>query len=75
MLDWTPNTNHSGIYLARAKGWYRAAGLDVKIIEPGDAGVARSSSAAGKADVAFSAAGGARPGARRRACRSWPSAR
>lgn len=35
MLDWTPNTNHSGMYLARAKGWYRAAGLDVHFIEPG----------------------------------------
>ena len=24
-LDWTPNTNHTGIYVALAKGWYKAA--------------------------------------------------
>ena len=53
VLDWTPNTNHSGVYLARAKGWYRDAGLDVKVIEPGDAG-ALQLLAGGKADVAFS---------------------
>ena len=35
ILDWTPNTNHSGIYLAKAKGFYKDAGLDVTIIEPG----------------------------------------
>lgn len=35
MLDWTPNTNHSGIYLAERNGWYAALGLDVKILQPG----------------------------------------
>ena len=35
MLDWTPNTNHSGIYLAERKGWYAEVGLDVKILQPG----------------------------------------
>src|SRR5882762_7739331 len=29
-LDWTPNTNHTGIYVARQLGYYAAAGLDVK---------------------------------------------
>jgi ABC-type nitrate/sulfonate/bicarbonate transport system substrate-binding protein len=53
VLDWTPNTNHSGVYLARAKGWYRDAGLDVKIIQPGDAG-ALQLLGSGKADVAYS---------------------
>ena len=38
VLDWTPNTNHTGIYLAQAEGWYRDAGLDVEIIEPGRGG-------------------------------------
>ena len=23
-LDWTPNTNHIGIYVAKAKGFYKA---------------------------------------------------
>ncbi|ANL48713.1 NMT1/THI5 like domain-containing protein [Rhizobium phaseoli] len=31
-LDWTPNTNHIGIYVAQAKGFYAAAGLDVEIL-------------------------------------------
>lgn len=35
MLDWTPNTNHSGIYLAKANGYYEQAGLDVSIVQPG----------------------------------------
>lgn len=34
MLDWTPNTNHIGIYAARAEGYYAEAGLEVEIIEP-----------------------------------------
>ena len=29
-LDWTPNTNHTGIYVARALGYYADAGLDVR---------------------------------------------
>ena len=53
VLDWTPNTNHNGMYLAKAKGWYRDAGLDVKFLEPGDAGSLQAL-AAGKADVAVS---------------------
>ena len=31
-LDWTPNTNHIGMYLAQAKGWYDEANLDVEIL-------------------------------------------
>ena len=31
-LDWTPNTNHVGLYVAQAKGWYDEAGLDVEIL-------------------------------------------
>ena len=36
MLDYTPNTNHTGFYVALEKGYYEEAGLDVEIIEPGD---------------------------------------
>jgi ABC-type nitrate/sulfonate/bicarbonate transport system substrate-binding protein len=38
MLNWTPNAQHDGIYLAQAEGLYEDAGLDVEIIEPGDEG-------------------------------------
>jgi len=33
-LDWKPNTNHTGFYVARAKGYYADAGLDVTIRSP-----------------------------------------
>jgi ABC-type nitrate/sulfonate/bicarbonate transport system substrate-binding protein len=36
MLDWTPNTNHIGLYVAQAKGYYQAANLTVDIQQPGD---------------------------------------
>lgn len=52
VLDWTPNTNHSGVYLAKQDGLYAKAGLDVEIIEPGqDGGLAPL--AAGRAQFAF----------------------
>lgn len=31
-LDWTPNTNHIGLYVARELGYYAEAGLDVEIL-------------------------------------------
>lgn len=33
-LDWTPNTNHTGLYVALAKGFYEKAGFSVKIVQP-----------------------------------------
>ncbi|MCU1351606.1 MAG: hypothetical protein JWM05_815 [Acidimicrobiales bacterium] len=53
VLDWTPNTNHSGLYLAKAKGWYRDNGIDLRIIQPGDTSSLQLL-AAGKADLAVS---------------------
>jgi ABC-type nitrate/sulfonate/bicarbonate transport system substrate-binding protein len=38
MLDWTPNTNHSGFYVAKEKGWYKDAGIDLDIVEPSQDG-------------------------------------
>src|SRR6185369_1291263 len=34
-LDWTPNTDHTGFFVARAKGWYRDAGIDLRILPYG----------------------------------------
>ena len=34
ILDYIPNTNHSGMYVALNKGYYAEEGLDVQIIEP-----------------------------------------
>lgn len=36
MLDWTPNTNHTGFYVAQELGYYAEANLSVEIIEPTD---------------------------------------
>lgn len=33
-LDWTPNTNHCGLFIAKAKGLYAAKGLDVVLRSP-----------------------------------------
>lgn len=38
VLDWTPNTNHTGLYVARDKGFFKEQGLDVEIVQPGEAG-------------------------------------
>lgn len=35
-LDWTPNTNHTGIYVAKEKGYFEDEGLDVDIVLPGE---------------------------------------
>ncbi len=53
LLDWTPNTNHTGIYVALDKGWYREAGLDLKILPPGEAAV-EAVVGAGRADFGIS---------------------
>ena len=39
MLDYTPNTNHLGIYAAEALGYYTDANLNVTIQQPGDVAV------------------------------------
>lgn len=38
VLDWTPNTNHTGLYVAKAKGYWEARGLDVEIVLPPETG-------------------------------------
>jgi ABC-type nitrate/sulfonate/bicarbonate transport system substrate-binding protein len=32
-LDWTPNTNHLGLYVAKATGAFKRAGLDVRMVQ------------------------------------------
>ena len=53
MLDWVPNTNHTGIYVAQANGYFEGAGLNVTIIEPGEV-YAEHAVAAGVADFGVS---------------------
>lgn len=53
VLDWAPNTNHTGIFVAQAKGYFKEAGLNVEIVQPPEGG-AESLVASGKAQFAVS---------------------
>ena len=33
-LDWTPNINHIGFYVAKEKGFFKELNIDVEIISP-----------------------------------------
>ena len=35
-LDWTPNTNHTGLFVAQELGYYAAQELDVTLLSPAD---------------------------------------
>lgn len=51
VLDFVPNAVHSGIYAAEAEGFYRKAGIDLKVQPPGESTDAPKLLGAGK--VAF----------------------
>jgi ABC-type nitrate/sulfonate/bicarbonate transport system substrate-binding protein len=53
MLDWVPNTNHTGIFVAQAKGYFKEAGLAVEIIQPGEV-YPEAAVASGAADFGIS---------------------
>src|SRR5687767_1953473 len=36
MLDWVPNVNHTGIFVAQDQGYFEEAGLNVEIVQPGE---------------------------------------
>ena len=40
LLDWVPNTNHTGLYVALENGYYKDEGLNVSIIQPPEGGSA-----------------------------------
>lgn len=53
-LDFYPNPDHAGIYLAQKLGYFREAGLDVQIHAPSDPSAPIKQVAAGRADLAIS---------------------
>lgn len=53
VLDWTPNTNHTGLYVAQEKGYFEEAGLEVEIVQPPEGG-AELLVASGKAQFGVS---------------------
>ena len=38
VLDWTPNTNHTGLYVAMEKGYFEEAGIHVTVVQPPEDG-------------------------------------
>ena len=53
LLDWVPNTNHTGIYVALEKGFYDELGIDLEILSPPEESTTLLV-AAGKADFGIS---------------------
>ena len=53
VLDFTPNAVHSGIYAAQRRGFYRDAGVDLTIRQPGESTDAPKLLVAGRADFAI----------------------
>ena len=54
MLDWFPNVDHLPIYVAQEKGYFREAGIAVKILSPSDTADALKLAVAGQVDLAVS---------------------
>lgn len=53
VLDFTPNAVHSGIYAAQKQGFYRDAGVDLAVRQPGESTDAPKLLEAGRADFAI----------------------
>lgn len=53
VLDWTPNTNHTGLYVAQSLGYFEDQGLEVEIVQPPEDG-ANTLVASGKAQFGVS---------------------
>jgi putative hydroxymethylpyrimidine transport system substrate-binding protein len=53
-LDWYPNANHAGLFLAKERGYFEEAGLDVELYTPSDPTVVLQTVAAGRDDYGIS---------------------
>tara|TARA_B100000676_G_C18029231_1_gene817559 strand:- start:16 stop:957 length:942 start_codon:yes stop_codon:yes gene_type:complete len=54
LLDWFVNPDHAPLIVAKEKGFFKAAGLEVELIAPADPSLPPKLVAAGKADLAVS---------------------
>ena len=52
-LDWTPNTDHTGFFVALSKGWYRDAGVELQVLPYGSS-APETLMGAGQADCGIS---------------------
>src|SRR6476646_11414152 len=53
-LDFYPNPDHAGIYMAQKLGYFEEAGLDLSIDTPSDPAAPLKQVAAGRSDLAIS---------------------
>ncbi len=53
LLDWVPNTNHTGLYAAQELGYFEEEGLEVEILQVNEGGTAQLV-AAGQAEFGIS---------------------
>jgi putative hydroxymethylpyrimidine transport system substrate-binding protein len=54
MLDWFVNPDHAPLVVARERGWFDEAGLEVELVAPADPNDPPKLVAAGRADIAVS---------------------
>ena len=52
-LDWTPNTNHTGLLVAEERGFFAEVGLELRLVEP-DPNVSVPLVALGRAEFGIS---------------------
>jgi putative hydroxymethylpyrimidine transport system substrate-binding protein len=53
-LDWYPNANHAGLYVAQKRGYFDQEGLEVDIFTPGDPATVLQTVATGRDDFGIS---------------------
>lgn len=53
MTDWSPHGMHAGLFLAKQKGWFQEAGLDVEILDGKGSTATIQQVGAGQIDVGF----------------------
>lgn len=53
-LDWYPNANHIGLYIAEERGYFRQEGLDVDLYTPSDPSTVLQTVGAGQDDFGIS---------------------
>jgi ABC-type nitrate/sulfonate/bicarbonate transport system substrate-binding protein len=54
LLDWVPNTNHTGLFVAEEMGWFAEEDIDVNFIQPGTNMSVEQVVGAGRADLGIS---------------------
>lgn len=54
LLDWVPNTNHTGLFVAEELGWFEQKNIDINFIEPGTNMSVEQVVGAGRADFGIS---------------------